>query len=48
MYHPYFRGKQYELITIREMAGLMALARRRPRWCHHCKLREHATIHPLQ
>ncbi len=24
MYHPYFRGKQYELITIREMAGLMA------------------------
>jgi hypothetical protein len=24
MYHPYFRGKQYELITIRETAGLMA------------------------
>lgn len=24
MYHPYFRGKQFELITIREMAGLMA------------------------
>jgi hypothetical protein len=23
MYHPYFRGKQYELITIRESAGLM-------------------------
>ncbi len=23
MYHPYFRGKQYELITIREMASLM-------------------------
>lgn len=26
MYHPYFRGKQYELITIREMAALMARA----------------------
>ncbi|PZP47749.1 MAG: ATP-binding protein [Azospirillum brasilense] len=24
MYHPYFRGKQYELITIRETAKLMA------------------------
>lgn len=24
MYHPYFRGKQYELITIREMADLLA------------------------
>ncbi len=24
MYHPYFRGKQYELITIREMATLLA------------------------
>lgn len=24
MYHPYFRGKQYELITVRETAGLMA------------------------
>jgi hypothetical protein len=24
MYHPYFRGKQYELITIRETAELMA------------------------
>lgn len=26
MYHPYFRGKQFELITIREMAELMARA----------------------
>src|SRR4030081_1305226 len=26
MYHPYFRGKQYELITIREMAPVMAAA----------------------
>lgn len=24
MYHPYFRGKQYELMTVREMAPLMA------------------------
>lgn len=24
MYHPYFRGKQFELITIRETAALMA------------------------
>lgn len=27
MYHPYFRGKQFELITIRESAKLMADAR---------------------
>lgn len=27
MYYPYFRGKQFELITIREMAPLMAGAR---------------------
>jgi hypothetical protein len=26
MYHPYFRGKQYELTTIREMAPVMATA----------------------
>ncbi|NWK97046.1 ATP-binding protein [Sphingobium lactosutens] len=26
MYHPYFRGKQFELITIRETAALMAKA----------------------
>lgn len=26
MYHPYFRGKQYELITIREMAPLLETA----------------------
>lgn len=26
MYHPYFRGKQYELITIREMSPLLAKA----------------------
>src|SRR5579862_4629897 len=30
MYHPYFRGKQYELITIREMAFLMRVADFRP------------------
>src|SRR5258708_4385187 len=24
MYHPYFRGKQYELITVREAAPLLA------------------------
>ena len=24
MYYPYFRGKQFELITIREMAPLLA------------------------
>jgi hypothetical protein len=27
MYHPYFRGKQFELITIREMAPLMAASK---------------------
>lgn len=27
MYHPYFRGKQFELITIREMAELLAKKR---------------------
>lgn len=27
MYHPYFRGKQFELITIRESADLMAKAK---------------------
>jgi hypothetical protein len=27
MYHPYFRGKQYELITVRETAPLMAAAK---------------------
>lgn len=26
MYYPYFRGKQYELITIREMAPVFAQA----------------------
>ena len=26
MYHPYFRGKQYELITVREMAPLLSAA----------------------
>jgi hypothetical protein len=30
MYHPYFRGKQYELITIREMAPLLKSAGFRP------------------
>ena len=30
MYHPYFRGKQYELITIREMAPVLAEADFRP------------------
>lgn len=30
MYYPYFRGKQYELITIREMAEVMAEAQFRP------------------
>jgi hypothetical protein len=30
MYHPYFRGKQYELITIREMAPLLKAAGFRP------------------
>src|SRR5262245_6593705 len=30
MYHPYFRGKQYELITVREMAPLLAASDFRP------------------
>jgi hypothetical protein len=30
MYHPYFRGKQNELITIRELASMMATAGFRP------------------
>ena len=30
MYHPYLRGKQYELITVREMAPLMAECRFEP------------------
>ncbi|PYU10103.1 MAG: ATP-binding protein [Acidobacteria bacterium] len=30
MYHPYFRGKQYELITIREMASILGIAGFRP------------------
>ncbi len=30
MYHPYFRGKQYELITIRELAPLLATSGFRP------------------
>lgn len=30
MYHPYFRGKQYELITIRELAPLLQAAGFRP------------------
>jgi hypothetical protein len=30
MYHPYFRGKQYELITVREMAPLLKKANFRP------------------
>jgi hypothetical protein len=30
MYHPYFRGKQYELITIKELAPLLKTARFRP------------------
>lgn len=30
MYHPYFRGKQYELITIRELAPLLHAAGFRP------------------
>jgi hypothetical protein len=30
MYHPYFRGKQYELITIRETASLLKRANFRP------------------
>lgn len=27
MYHPYFRGKQYELITIREVAPILAASK---------------------
>jgi len=30
MYHPYFRGKQYELITVRESAPLLSTAGFRP------------------
>src|SRR5580693_1546053 len=30
MYHPYFRGKQYELITIRDMAAVMGASDFRP------------------
>ncbi len=30
MYHPYFRGKQYELVTVREMAPLFKQANFRP------------------
>lgn len=30
MYHPYFRGKQYELITVREMAPVLKTAGFRP------------------
>jgi hypothetical protein len=30
MYHPYFRGKQYELITVREMAPLLRASGFRP------------------
>jgi hypothetical protein len=30
MYHPYFRGKQYDLLTIREMAPLLKTAGFRP------------------
>jgi hypothetical protein len=30
MYHPYFRGKQYELITVREMASVLKEAGFRP------------------
>jgi hypothetical protein len=30
MYHPYFRGKQYELITVREMAPVLAELNFRP------------------
>ena len=30
MYHPYFRGKQYELITVRGLAPLLATAQFRP------------------
>ncbi|MBS1982831.1 MAG: sce7725 family protein, partial [Bdellovibrionales bacterium] len=27
VYHPYFRGKQYELITIRENASVLAASK---------------------
>lgn len=30
MYHPYFRGKQYELITVREMAPVLAASKFTP------------------
>jgi hypothetical protein len=30
MYHPYFRGKQYELITVRETAGILATSKFTP------------------
>jgi hypothetical protein len=30
MYHPYFRGKQYELMTVREMAPVLAASHFRP------------------
>lgn len=30
MYHPYFRGKQYDLLTVREMAPVLAKAGFRP------------------
>ncbi len=30
MYHPYFRGKQYDLITIRDSAQLMATSQFTP------------------
>lgn len=30
VYHPYFRGKQYELITVRETAPILAAAEFRP------------------
>ena len=30
MYHPYFRGKQYELITVRELAPVLKTAGFRP------------------
>ena len=30
MYYPYFSGKQYELITVREMSVLMSRARFQP------------------
>src|SRR6266702_811091 len=30
MYHPYFRGKQYDLITVKELAPTLAAAGFRP------------------